>query len=279
MLKEMIPSVCGFNVQKELSKYGVWLIEYKDERYDNVNQAVIRETNPGIEEIINVTSLLSENIVQIYRSINCGPYQSDGRSVIIKSYLIEEYCDQGDLIKYSMNFNEEMLKKFMFMLIKTLKAMHRHGVAHRDISPDNIFVVGNVPKFGDLNDCKMYIANLSTANTIQNTRKGKINYQSPLQMLYKETWNSISNPFADDIWSLGKVFYECAQREFGQTFFNTNGLIIEQGEIEGRINSNLRNFTDQFREIIIGMMKYEENERLTARKAYKMIRSIYYPSS
>ncbi|OMJ75124.1 hypothetical protein SteCoe_25781 [Stentor coeruleus] len=263
-----------FEVKKNLSA-GVWVIKYRNHDNPTISEAVIREIDPKLEETIINSSLLSENIVQIYEIKKYQTTRMDTRlapaDIIVNCFLIEEFCDNGDLMQYKGNINEETLKRFMLMLIKTLKAMHKHGITHRDISPGNIFMMGDVPKFGDLNDCKKYIGDL-------NTRKGKVLYYSPLQMSSKDAWNSISNPFADDIWCLGKVFFECAQRVFGIDFSNTNGRIIEQEEIESRIISGLPNYTEPFKKMIIGMMKYDESERLTARKAYKMIRDIYYPS-
>lgn len=146
-------------------------------------------------------------------------------------HIYQEYCDGGDLGKVISTFRrnrEAVPEEFVWeVLVQTLLALHRchYGieaknvdlflgsgsnleptvdletvVIHRDIKPDNIFLLGNgkVIKLGDFGLAKM----LTSQNDFAKTYVGTPYYMSPEVLM--------DNPYSPvcDIWSLGCVLFE-----------------------------------------------------------------------
>ncbi len=62
------------------------------------------------------------------------------------AYIVMEYLDGENLREYVNNhglFKSDELINLMYPVMKSLKAMHKAGVIHRDISPDNIMYTKN----------------------------------------------------------------------------------------------------------------------------------------
>jgi serine/threonine protein kinase len=60
-----------------------------------------------------------------------------------KSYLVMEYINGLSLDQYIIKngtVSEEEAKSFLSQLIKAVKELHSHGIAHRDIKPQNILI-------------------------------------------------------------------------------------------------------------------------------------------
>lgn len=146
-------------------------------------------------------------------------------------HIYQEYCDGGDLGKVISTFKknrESVPEEFIWdVLVQTLLALHRchYGieaknidlflssaekqepavnsetvVIHRDIKPDNIFLLdnGKVIKLGDFGLAKM----LTSQNDFAKTYVGTPYYMSPEVLM--------DNPYSPvcDIWSLGCVLFE-----------------------------------------------------------------------
>lgn len=67
-------------------------------------------------------------------------------------YLVTEYCESGDLVKYMKNhkpMKEEVLR-IIGEMIEGLCYIHAKGYMHRDLKPDNVFIgEGYAVKIGD----------------------------------------------------------------------------------------------------------------------------------
>lgn len=81
-------------------------------------------------------------------------------------YLIEEYCEQGDLAYYIKNqikkkksyISEKMVSKWLLQILLAIQYLHNKKIMHRDIRPENIFLtsLGNV-KLGSFRSSKVSI--------------------------------------------------------------------------------------------------------------------------
>ncbi len=70
------------------------------------------------------------------------------------AYLIEEYCEEGDLAfhirrqirKKRSYFSERTIAKWLLQLLLALEYLHNKKIMHRDIRPQNIFLtsLGNL---------------------------------------------------------------------------------------------------------------------------------------
>mmetsp|Transcript_24851 Transcript_24851/g.11877 ORF Transcript_24851/g.11877 Transcript_24851/m.11877 type:complete len:97 (-) Transcript_24851:219-509(-) len=89
------------------------------------------------------------NIIQLYETIFDEP---TGRLA-----LVFELMDMNvyELIKDRRRFLEEArVKYYMFQLLKSLEAMHRNSVFHRDVKPENLLVSEDKLKLADFGSCR-----------------------------------------------------------------------------------------------------------------------------
>jgi serine/threonine protein kinase len=152
-----------------------------------------------IDEARSVNRIGHRNIIDIF---NFGRL-SDGRH-----YFVMEYLDGRSLKRYlkdhgPLSFAE--LKQFVVPICQALGAAHSAGVVHRDLKPDNIYIVEqpDQPPFVKLLD--FGVAKLLTAEENQRTRTGvpigTPDYMSPEQCRGRGV------DHRSDIYSLGIVMY------------------------------------------------------------------------
>ncbi|KAJ8766631.1 hypothetical protein K2173_001151 [Erythroxylum novogranatense] len=124
--------------------------------------------------------------------------------------LLLEYASGGSLDDHIKNHqggclpeNENMVRKYILMLLRGLSAIHQKGIVHCDLKPANILVFPNEDGI-----CRLKIADFGNARTVRfrNSRKFKIVgtplYMSPESVALGE----IMPPL--DVWSLGCIIIE-----------------------------------------------------------------------
>eukprot|EP01147_Barroeca_monosierra_P008693 gene8693-1082_t len=52
------------------------------------------------------------------------------------------------------HLSEDLVKKYMYQLIKSLDYMHRNGIFHRDVKPENVLIKDEELKLADLGSCR-----------------------------------------------------------------------------------------------------------------------------
>ena len=93
---------------------------------------------------------------------------------------------------------EEKCKYWIYQILKSLEYMHRRGIFHRDVKPENILIRDNIVKLADLGSCKGIYSKQPFTEYVS-TRW----YRSPECLLTDGYYN-----YKMDIWGLGCVFYE-----------------------------------------------------------------------
>lgn len=211
-------------------------VRYKDGSYHvrkeiEYNSMNTQERNQLISELRILRELNHPNIVKYHSHDHLSEKK------VIHIYM--EYCDGGDLASVITNFKknkDHVPEEFVWqVLIQTLLALHRchYGIEspkvnlftpsddndhdihrqsepkinletviiHRDIKPDNIFMMDNTEsqiKVGDFGLAKR----LTSMNDFAKTYVGTPYYMSP-EVLMDEPYSPVC-----DIWSLGCVLYE-----------------------------------------------------------------------
>ena len=147
----------------------------------------------------NMNSVLINNEIDIfyefYESVNCF-------------YLINEYCDKGELYNYinKSNLNEQQLAIIFYQVFSGLCYLHENNVLHRDIKPENILIS---KKEKDLNSDEIYfwikIIDFGTAKIFEKGEKekkvvGSAYYIAP--EVLKQNYNEKC-----DTWSVGVILY------------------------------------------------------------------------
>ncbi|XP_078516328.1 MAPK/MAK/MRK overlapping kinase isoform X2 [Lissotriton helveticus] len=93
---------------------------------------------------------------------------------------------------------ETRIKNYMFQLCKSLDHIHRNGIFHRDVKPENILVKQDVLKLGDFGSCRSVYSKQPYTEYIS-TRW----YRAP-ECLLTDGYYS----YKMDMWSVGCVFFE-----------------------------------------------------------------------
>ncbi|NWY62376.1 MOK kinase, partial [Chionis minor] len=115
--------------------------------------------------------------------------------------LICELMDMNiyDLIKGMRKpLPEKKIRNYMYQVCKSLDYIHRNGIFHRDVKPENILVKQNTLKLGDFGSCRSIYSKQPHTEYIC-TRW----YRAPECLLTNGYYS-----YKIDIWSAGCVFYE-----------------------------------------------------------------------
>lgn len=141
-------------------------------------------------EVESLQALDHRNIINIYKF-----FESD-----TSYYIILEFCQHGNLKSYIQNKGRLGAHDFLKIAHDCLQAvhdMHKKGIVHLDIKPENIFFDENyrikVADFG------LACFNASTKIKVL---KGSSMYMSPERFT-----GGMFDPYKADIWGLGVTFY------------------------------------------------------------------------
>ncbi|NXU49437.1 MOK kinase, partial [Turnix velox] len=181
---------------------------------------------------------------------------------------------------------EKKIKNYMYQLCKSLDYIHRNGIFHRDVKPENIFIKQNTLKLGDFGSCASIYSKQPHTEYIS-TRW----YRAPECLLTNGYYS-----YKIDMWSAGCVFYEISS--FEPLFPGSNELdqISKIHDIIGtpanktlnklKKQSRTVNFHFSFKKgkgippfvhnlsskglsLLYAMIKYDPDERIAAQQALR----------
>ena len=167
-----------------------------------VRKKVLKQQADGeraiAREIAVMKKLKHRNVLPLYEVID------DPESE--KLYMVMKFVDQGPISKARPDgtfdaIPSERLKELTEELVSGLSYLHKRGVAHRDIKPDNILVdSAGTPYFVDFG----VSAIIDTDNPKVSTVEGTAMFMPP--ELFDDTTLKV-DAFAADVWSLGATLY------------------------------------------------------------------------
>ncbi|XP_029415743.1 MAPK/MAK/MRK overlapping kinase isoform X3 [Nannospalax galili] len=157
------------------------------------------------ESIEQVNSLRE---IQALRRLNPHPNILTLHEVVFdrKSGSLALICELMDMNIYELirgrrhPLSEKKIMHYMYQLCKSLDHMHRNGIFHRDVKPENILVKQDVLKLGDFGSCRSVYSKQPYTEYIS-TRW----YRAPECLLTDGFYT-----YKMDLWSAGCVFYEIA---------------------------------------------------------------------
>ena len=143
-------------------------------------------------ETAAAASLNHPNIVKVY-----------GRGFVDnRPYMANEYI-KGQTLRDKLNFAMSLSLTdacdVMLQLTAGIDYIHRHGIIHRDIKPDNLFY---------LSDGTIKISDFGIAAPIGTPEEGDA-IQGTIYYCAPEVLTGAPASIANDIYSMGVVFYEC----------------------------------------------------------------------
>ncbi|MDQ3035883.1 MAG: serine/threonine protein kinase, partial [Myxococcota bacterium] len=126
-------------------------------------------------------------------------------------FLVMEFLDGESLsarIERRGRLSQEEVVRFGTMLLEALEAAHQHGVVHRDLKPDNIYLVpagrrGEIVKILDFG-----ISSKDDETSAKLTMTGSV-LGTPHYMSPEQAMGDTSLDRRVDIYGAGVVLYEC----------------------------------------------------------------------
>ncbi|MGH0187160.1 UNVERIFIED_CONTAM: hypothetical protein FKN15_034044 [Acipenser sinensis] len=123
---------------------------------------------------------------------------------------------------------ENKIKSYMYQLCKSLDHMHRNGIFHRDVKPENILIRRDVLKLADFGSCRSVYSKPPYTEYIS-TRW----YRAPECLLTDGHYS-----YKMDMWSAGCVFFEIVRVAEKQAATLRRAIgAVQQGENSGTPNS------------------------------------------
>lgn len=183
------------------------------DKYQILNEIkrVIRFEHPNLCKYYDVALLNYKNVLDETEQMEVG---------------IMEYIDSGDFKSY-IRKHPQYTDKLLIDVLKGLAYLHKHGMAHRDLKPQNILIkmVDDEPvsKITDFGISKL----VDTDDANSSALLGTIEYMAPEQFNPKKY--GVNGRIATnlDLWSFGLLVYEavCHQSLFGS---RSTGISAEQ---------------------------------------------------
>jgi serine/threonine protein kinase len=166
---------------------------------------------------------------------------------------------------------ESEVLEIMYNLTKAFYHLHRIGVGHGDIKPENILINDKL---------KIHIIDFGFSCTRDCTVGGTIVYESPEMLSYTKKGNvalSLKNQKKSDVFSLGLVFFELANRFLPLKYINPKNKREAINQLlklyESGIKSTHRN--PDINRIVESMLKFNKNNRITLDEVMILIREAY----
>ena len=205
-------------------------------------------------------SLNHENIVQVYNhgTINGIPYIANE---YIKGQTLKEVLD----FRSSLPMGEAI--DIMMQLAAALNYAHKHGIVHRDVKPDNIYLMGDgTIKLGDFGIAQSD-TNFSSPN---NEIVGSVYYLAP-----EITTGKAATP-QSDIYAAGVTFFELITGH--APFIKDNPVDIAIAHVKEKFPSPkkyLPNCPKELERIIFQCVKKNPMERYqTANELYDDLKAL-----
>ncbi|XP_043845400.1 MAPK/MAK/MRK overlapping kinase isoform X8 [Dromiciops gliroides] len=154
----------------------------------------------SIEQVNNLRE------IQALRRLNPHPNILTLHEVVFdrKTGSLALICELMDMNIYELirgrrrPLSEKKITNYMYQLCKSLDHMHRNGIFHRDVKPENILIKQDLLKLGDFGSCRSVYSKQPYTEYIS-TRW----YRAP-ECLLTDGYYS----YKMDMWSAGCVFYE-----------------------------------------------------------------------
>lgn len=143
-------------------------------------------------ETAAAASLRNPNIVKVF---DRGEYEG-------RPYMAQEYIKGQtlrDKLQFSVALSYAQSSEVMLQLTSGIAYIHRHGIIHRDIKPDNLFY---------LSDGTLKISDFGIATEVGAKRESGDSIQGTIYYTAPEILTGGDASEQSDIYSMGVVYYE-----------------------------------------------------------------------
>ena len=271
---------CRYDIIEKLgegSTGSVYLVQ--DLMYGRVRRAlkIIRAAGMGFDAAMtlrNEFSLLRQfdhpNIVKVYDfgsvvATDSGEHTGD-------FFFTLDYVQGQDLFQATEHANDEFISSLVFQIAHAIEYIHRHGLIHFDIKPENIIVTEmqlgdetvHIPKITDFGFAAPLLGPLS------GSLKGSLHYMAP-ELISGEKYDH-----RIDLYSLGVTLYQILTRTVP---FNANDAVevLKKHQMESPASvTELRPDTrPELVELVSALMEKDSHKRMhSARSIVEKMKPI-----
>lgn len=179
--------------------------------------------------------LCNINHSNIIHAIGFGIYQDE------LPYLAMNICKNGSAKKLIGNIDEKELWNFIEQIASGLQYLHKRGIIHQDMKPDNILINSDgqylIIDFG---------ISTKIRNTLRKSTKGSIGGGTTYYMSIESFNTNVPSVCARDIWAFGASLYELIT---GDVPFGQYGGVTQKAK-NGKIPEITQNISKELKQLI-----------------------------
>lgn len=200
-----------YNIKEQLGQGGSGTVYLAEDTLQENHTVAFKVLHPqpdgtedsGLKEVSLLMNLSHPGLVRIF---DTGVVLStDSEGLLGRSFFTMEYIEGGDAMMYSRNINAEekrtaSIESMLFQCLGVLHYIHREGIIHHDIKPQNVMVSG---REGGTPRIKLTDFGFGTRGNVDaaSQPRGTIEYIAPEVLQGGTPSRSV------DLYSLGATFF------------------------------------------------------------------------
>jgi len=207
-------SIGKYNIYETLGKGGYsWVKKGEDTETGAIvalkfmnratDQWALEQAEQVRTEIKSLTQIRHEHVMKLYAYNLSAKYPLNEGGFVKTILLVLEYCPGGelfDILYYADKLEEEIARTYFKQMIEGVQAVHKAGIAHRDLKPQNLLLDTNFSlKITDFGLSK--IIEKEEDRIMKTTYVGTRGYQAP-ELLKNQKYTN-----ACDIFSMGVILF------------------------------------------------------------------------
>jgi serine/threonine protein kinase len=287
-----------FFKKSEISDYNPPFEAYKETKIIMDTERICKQKRVNHSNLIKAYGIINgDSPFEVQELLNCGPES-------LSDAIVLQYVGGGSLKSYLYNSNRFTLKKSLLIQTKEkirilasvatgLSSLHRVGVVHGDIKPDNILLTTDSPQeaiiadFGlaairEVNQISYNPLSLTNSHTQENRNfKGTLNYCAPEMLPNFDNTNSqvriAESSWQTDIYAFAILMWEVltAKKPFSEIEDLDDLYIQVHRNVRPDIKKLPTDTPDKVVELILCCWSPERDKRKTADECLSVLEDCY----
>lgn len=179
-------------------------------------------------------------------------------------YLAMSVCRNGSAKSLIGHIDEPGLWVFIEQVASGLQYLHKRGIVHQDMKPDNVLVNADgqylIIDFG---------ISTKTRNTLRKSTRGSVGGGTPWYMSVESFGTEAPNVCARDIWAFGATLYELMT---GDVPFGQYGGVTQKAK-DGKVPAIAQNFSDELKQLVYDCLALNAWDRPDADEILRRVNS------